>query len=130
MHLKELDILGRFSTILYKEDNFCNFPVHQDPSEKDSTLKRKKGGANSFFFTVESFLKGMQKQFWEDAVPECVSITLNLCHAEEIILKDAIPTSNLFVLRFYGPVNPMGSCRVRSVYLATRLLGRLSPLSS
>ena len=26
------------------------------------------------------------------------------------------------------PVNPMGSCRARSVYLTTRLLGRLSPL--
>ena len=36
---------------------------------------------------------------------------------------------NLFVLRFYGTVNPMGSCRARSVYLTTRLLGRLSPLS-
>ena len=35
----------------------------------------------------------------------------------------------LFVLRFYGPVNPTGSCRARSVYLTTRLLGRLSPLS-
>ena len=35
----------------------------------------------------------------------------------------------LFVLRFYGPVNPMGSCRARSIYLVTRLLGRLSPLS-
>ena len=35
----------------------------------------------------------------------------------------------LFVLRFYGPVNPMGSRRARSVYLTTRLLGRLSPLS-
>ena len=34
----------------------------------------------------------------------------------------------LFVLRFYGPVNPMGSCRAQSVYLATCLLGRLSPL--
>ena len=34
-----------------------------------------------------------------------------------------------FVLRFYGPVNPMGSCGARSVYLTTRLLGRLSPLS-
>ena len=33
----------------------------------------------------------------------------------------------LFVLRFYGPVNPMGSCRARSVYLTTRLLdGRWS----
>ena len=35
----------------------------------------------------------------------------------------------LFVLWFYGPVNPMGSCRARSVYLTTHLLGRLSPLS-
>ena len=35
----------------------------------------------------------------------------------------------LFVLRFYGPVNQMGSCRARSVYLTTHLLGRLSPLS-
>ena len=34
-----------------------------------------------------------------------------------------------FVLRFYGPVNLMGSCLARSVYLTTRLLGRLSPLS-
>ena len=38
-------------------------------------------------------------------------------------------TDGLFLLRFYSPVNPMGSCRVRSVYLITRLLGRLSPLS-
>ena len=35
----------------------------------------------------------------------------------------------LFVLRFYGPVNPVGSCRARSVYLITRLLGKLCPLS-
>ena len=36
----------------------------------------------------------------------------------------------LFVLRFYGPVNPMGSCRARPVYLTTRLLDRLSPLTT
>ena len=35
----------------------------------------------------------------------------------------------LFVLRFYCPVNPMGSCRARSIYLTTLLLGRLRPLS-
>ena len=38
-------------------------------------------------------------------------------------------SASLFVLGFYGPVNPMGSCRARSDYLTTRLLGRLSPLS-
>ena len=37
-----------------------------------------------------------------------------------------IVTASLFVLRFYGPVDPMGSCRTRSVYLTTRLLGKLS----
>ena len=30
-----------------------------------------------------------------------------------------------FVLRFYCPVDPMGSCQAQSVYLATCLLGRL-----
>ena len=35
---------------------------------------------------------------------------------------------SLFVLRFYGPVNPVGSCRARSIYLTTRLLDRRSPL--
>ena len=39
------------------------------------------------------------------------------------------PEVCLFVLRFYGPGNPVGSCRARSVYLTTRLLDRLSPLS-
>ena len=33
------------------------------------------------------------------------------------------------MLRFYGPVNPVGSCRARSVYLTTHLLGRLSHVS-
>ena len=33
----------------------------------------------------------------------------------------------LFVFRFCSPVNPMGSCRGRSVYLTTCLLDRLSP---
>ena len=34
-----------------------------------------------------------------------------------------------FVLRFYDPVNPLGSCRDRSVYVSTRLLDRLSLVS-
>ena len=34
----------------------------------------------------------------------------------------------LIVLRFYDPVNPMGSCQACSVYLTTHLLGRFSPL--
>ena len=37
---------------------------------------------------------------------------------------------SLFVLRFYSPLNPMGSCRAQSVYRTTLYLGRLSPLST
>ena len=44
-------------------------------------------------------------------------------------IRDLGQDVSSFVLRFYGPVNPMGSCRARSVYLTTPLLGRLSPLS-
>ena len=29
------------------------------------------------------------------------------------------PANCLFMLRFYGPVNPMGSCQARSIYLTT-----------
>ena len=47
----------------------------------------------------------------------------------DIVSFEQLGPVPLFVLRFYGPVNPMGSCRVRSVYLTTRLLSRLSPLS-
>ena len=38
-------------------------------------------------------------------------------------------TQFLFVLRFYGQVNPVGPCQAQSVYLTTHLLGRLSLLS-
>ena len=37
-------------------------------------------------------------------------------------------SERLFVIMFYCPVNPMGSCQAWSVYLTTFSLGRLSPL--
>ena len=36
----------------------------------------------------------------------------------------------LFVLMFYDPVNPMGSCQGRSVYQTTLSLERFSPINS
>ena len=57
-----------------------------------------------------------------------VKVPVESVHREEVLYK-VWWLICLFVLRFYGPVNPMGSCRARSVYLTTRLLGRLSPLS-
>ena len=58
--------------------------------------------------------------------PHKLNFPINTCLI--IPRKHILVCSCLFVLRFYGPVNPMGSCRARSVYLTTRLLGRLSPL--
>ena len=45
---------GKFSTIVYKRANFCDFiciPAHESPPEKGSTLQGKNllpWGANSF----------------------------------------------------------------------------------
>ena len=57
----------------------------------------------------------------------CAEIRIISIFLVEKSMKNSCFSMNLFVLRFYGPVNPMGSCRARSVYLTTRLLGRLSP---
>ena len=43
--------------------------------------------------------------------------------------KDVNLTLPFVCIEVLRPVNPMRSCRARSVYLTTRLLGRLSPLS-
>ena len=69
---------------------------------------------------------------WTWGLTTCPPLRVILCHLPEKgrkEIEEIVEEMNLFVLRFYGPVNPMGSCRVRSVYLTTRLLGRLSPLS-
>ena len=47
---------------------------------------------------------------------------------KDVFLPRKTSKGDLFVLRFCGPVNLMGSCRAWSVYLTTHLLGRLSPL--
>ena len=61
---------------------------------------------------------------WEDLYMKFLQIRLHHCRTlSGCIIKEFVC---LFVLRFYGPVNPMGSCRARSVYRTTRLLGRLS----
>ena len=39
------------------------------------------------------------------------------CHPSEE--RSSLKGKFVFVLRFYGPVNPMGSCRAWSIYLTT-----------
>ena len=68
----------------------------------------------------------------------CSGLSVQLLRINTVLGQATILTRSIgsdrseqivFVLRFYSPVNPMGSCRVRSNYLATLLLGRLSQLS-
>ena len=61
-----------------------------------------------------------------DQMPHSVASDLGLHCLQGPIMSQYL---RVFVLRFYGSVNPMGSCRARSVYLTIRLLGGLSPLS-
>ena len=63
------------------------------------------------------------------AHPEHSSGELKMQHGFSVTETIIFTLKCLFVLRFYGPVNPMGSCQAWSVYLTTRLLGRHSPLS-
>ena len=58
--------------------------------------------------------------------PVCVLVPTSIM--DNYVKKVSVSVCIVFGL-FYGPVNPMGSCRVWSVYLTILLLGRLSPLS-
>ena len=79
----------------------------------------------------------MVKNPFENAcVSACVRVCVRVCVLYVFTLNIRVTKlfiiyfrCLLFVLRFYGPVNPIGSCRARSVYLTTYFLGRLSPLS-
>ena len=69
--------------------------------------------------------KGMTNCLDPDEMASC-----KLSHLDLHCIGTCLYTyADLFVLRFYSSVNPMGSCQARSVYLTTRLLGRLNPLS-
>ena len=69
-------------------------------------------------FLCSGFKSTLSPQFY------FIIIFMVICVSQQCTIEEV-----LFVLRFNGPVNPMGSCRARSVYLTTRLLGRLCPLS-
>ena len=67
------------------------------------------------------FLKS--KKFMEGLIVQCIVMHRDIGYVMHRDIRSLV----LFVLRFYGPVNPMGSCRAWSVYLTTLFLGRLSP---
>ena len=76
----------------------------------------------------ESFILEFICRLWKENNKTWLTYT---CFTSSQLSHSSIQyKSNLFVLMFYGTANPVGSCRARSVYLTTRLMGRLSPLSS
>ena len=97
--------------------------------------------AEVFLFRVEPFSEGSwcAGRNWEGTkVVSLVQMASNLPSVSSpvkimtvvSVLFCSVRSAALFVvLRFYVPVNSVGSFRERSVYLTTRLLGRLSPPS-
>ena len=96
----------------------------QKPTDLDLHCLRRQGisGSSKTRVNVSACANKIQSRREVESYRDCVL---------DYLICDDNSRCNpcLFVLRFYGPVNPMGSCRARSVYLTTRLLGRLSPLS-
>ena len=48
------------------------------------------------------------------------------CLRKQVIVTLLCGKAGLFVLRFYGPVNPMGSCQARSVLPNQTLTGQVT----
>ena len=82
----------------YENTNFitCSWTFKWSKSTCPSKIYLPENGIFSYFSKKTS-----------KALLMCI---YNICLLQEI---------SLFVLRFYGPVNPMGSCRARSVNLTT-----------
>ena len=74
---------------------------------------------------------GYHLNHWTESNQTCYMTSPHGKDVEEQVCLSVMLLATLakFVLMFYGPVNQMGSCRVRSVYFTTHLLGRLSSLS-
>ena len=62
------------------------------------------------YFSSKIYVVGTQSK----RLAEALLLSTNICFRREI-KKNYLPC--LFVLRFYSPVKPMGSCRARSIYL-------------
>ena len=58
-----------------------------------------------------------------------VILSLPLIQEEQLSVSGGKNVHNTVCVEVLRPSQPNGSCRARSVYLTTRLLGRLSPLS-
>ena len=57
------------------------------------------------------------------------TLKMHQLHLNQTCLSVTV-SPDAFVLRFYGPVNPMGSCRARSVYLTTRFTSMVYGLNA
>ena len=87
-------------------------------------------------FVCQVFRSGLQGPEQTTTVTATLPITVILYFmivhftANSGVLYQHTCNQVIVVLRFYGPVNSMGTYRAWSVYPTTFLLGRLSPLSN
>ena len=85
-NLREPDTLGRFSSLFYKEDNFCDFLfAHQKPSGKKSVIKGKTLLPNHFQTAdINNFYS-----FTEGAL---IPLSLKLYYKVSTFIKESLST--------------------------------------
>ena len=130
-------ILTSYFAVVYKVFFFL-FAVLRLNLEYPDELWRYLSCFDTYILILLTYGKKNEKAVWD-----CLLSSLQFVFVLQCVILFCIAITSLgeeranlsafrtieFVLRFYGPVNPMGSCRARSVYLTTPLLGRLSLLS-
>ena len=79
---------------------------------------------------ITGYPKCAQWRFFSDYANAQAGLFFTGCTFKGMFSDIEACKAPFLVLRFYGPVNRMGSCWAPSVYLSTLLLGRLSPPSS
>ena len=104
--------MGLRGSKLYRHVFVMEAQILMGKSKKNKQKNKKKKKKKKAFTSVCEQWGTIQRKY---------RLCLRRCHDE---ISTFIVC--LFVLRFYSPVNPMGSCRAWSVYLTTPLLGRLS----
>ena len=130
---------GEFKAFLQLAKFTLGHPGKFSISTENSVKVPKDVNNDESFFTLFE-----QSSYFECQSGEIISL-LGLCNGVDDCLDRSdelectnttgkfitplLDISNVFVLRFCDPVNPLGSCHTRSIYLTTLFPDRLSSLS-
>ena len=119
-------------TVLTKFDEYCAKPMASSILSNMNTKRhfQQSRGHNSMVGRLTSPVFKIIQTFTPILLTYKFQKDLIKTEAATVMTRSKILNFALFVcVEVLRPNQPNGSCRARSVYLTTRLLGRLSPLS-